>query len=609
MMCHARGARVRGTFARSVAIGGLVVGCGMFGSVRAQTFQPTSVIDITVCSTFLGITSGCNSITTDRLSQSFVQSKLGFAMFGNTWGIASHCTTLDPNAPMCKNAVQANTDPLWNRIVWMYANTFMAAYGSYGGAKDGAGNVLTGRFSNPRGISMTQRWEEWHAVFVADAGNNRVVGLALGMNCRCVKWMGTVDGSESGLRLNTPWDVAWDPAFTWNLLDDRLFIVDKGNSRVVVYHVAIDTTDAANPHMSTSYLSSFGTQGAGTNQFNNPEGIAVRMWQPGWTNVYVSDTKNHRISEWAYDGASNLPGTASPLHVTSVSANSQLAGMSLDQYGDVYAADRGTNTIRSFASGSLIPLKVYGGNSTWLTGNFNLPSRVDIIYAHRESISHDVRADVGLPYIATSEAWTTTTGGELHRLGVDADSLAVTVPNTPGARTATLSFLFTSTGTYTVSINNISGVVVRTLVANHVGYGAWQTLSWDGKDNSGVIVPYGSYTALISFVSGYSYDTNPRTATKSFSFTPIMSVSISGPTSVIKGTSHTWNSAITGGASPFTYAWKIGTTAVGTSASYTGTRSTCGPFTLNLTVTDANQHVASATFDVDVTGGSPPCAV
>jgi pimeloyl-ACP methyl ester carboxylesterase len=90
---------------------------------------------------------------------------------------------------------------------------------------------------------------------------------------------------------------------------------------------------------------------------------------------------------------------------------------------------------------------------------------------------------------------------------------------------------------------------------------------------------------------------------------PPLSVVISGPTGVVKGTSHTWTSTVANGTAPYSYQWKRNGTAVATSASFTGTTTVCGPFTLTLTVTDAQAHTATASFDVDVTGGSPPCAV
>ena len=63
----------------------------------------------------------------------------------------------------------------------------------------------------------------------------------------------------------------------------------------------------------------------------------------------------------------------------------------------------------------------------------------------------------------------------------------------------------------------------------------------------------------------------------------------------------TWTSTVSGGTSPYSYQWKIGTTVVGTGSSYTKSvcRSNQPGFTLSLTVTGSNS--ASATDDHYVT--------
>jgi hypothetical protein len=593
--------------------GAAIVATGMLGTAQAQTFQPTPAIRIHECQVFLGVTTGCNTIETNRLTQQFTLTKLSSSLFGETWATATHCTYLVSTSAMCQNAVQAWSDPLWGRIVWTYANSFIKSYGKYGGAKDAAGNSIVGTFNQPRGMSMTQREGNWHAVFVADAGNNRVVALALNFATQAVTWLGVVDGHESGVLMNQPWDVAWDPAGTWKFSDDRLFIADKGNHRILVYHVALDFTTNPNvPTMTTSYFNAFGTQGSGLSQFSYPEGVAVRTSLFGqFGDIYITDMGNKRVARWSYDGS---PLAAQPAFARAVSPTlpgTQLSGISLDNYEDVIVSDRQNGFLHTFNRTSLIPLKVFGGNGSWANGAFNQPTKPEVVYAHRLNPDSS-RLDIGLPYVSTSEQWTDTTGGELHRLGVDVDSLSVIVPNTPGARTATVSFLFTATGSYSESIKNSAGTVVKTLRANAATFSGWQTQGWDGKDNSGVVVPYGNYSAFISYQSGYSYDSvTPRTISKSFAFVapPTLTVTIQGPTSVVKGVAKTWTSTVSNGTSPYTYKWTRNGATVGTSASYTGSATVCGTFTIILTVTDSNSNTATRSIDVDVTGGTPPCAV
>lgn len=93
----------------------------------------------------------------------------------------------------------------------------------------------------------------------------------------------------------------------------------------------------------------------------------------------------------------------------------------------------------------------------------------------------------------------------------------------------------------------------------------------------------------------------------------IYNPSIPPPTVTINGSTYeyfeylgscrnvTWTSSVSGGTSPYTYQWKIGTTVVGTGSSYTKSvcRSNQPGFTLSLTVTDNNS--LSATDDHYVT--------
>lgn len=108
--------------------------------------------------------------------------------------------------------------------------------------------------------------------------------------------------------------------------------------------------------------------------------------------------------------------------------------------------------------------------------------------------------------------------------------------------------------------------------------------------------------------------TDSSSPVQSKSVTRAVDVSFSSPFTVtINGSSYeyfeylgscrnvTWTSTVSGGTSPYSYQWKIGTTVVGTGSSYT--RSVCRSqqpgFTLSLTVTGSNS--ASATDDHYVT--------
>src|SRR5207249_3426280 len=60
------------------------------------------------------------------------------------------------------------------------------------------------------------------------------------------------------------------------------------------------------------------------------------------------------------------------------------------------------------------------------------------------------------------------------------------------------------------------------------------------------------------------------------------------PSSITPGTAATFTATTSGGTTPYTYAWTFGDGATGTGNPASHTYSTTGPFTVTLTVTDAN---------------------
>jgi large repetitive protein len=105
--------------------------------------------------------------------------------------------------------------------------------------------------------------------------------------------------------------------------------------------------------------------------------------------------------------------------------------------------------------------------------------------------------------------------------------------------------------------------------------------------------------------------TDTFTTTITFTIAP-PTTTISGPaTSTIAGTNCktlTWSATTSGGTTPYSYAWKIGGVAAGTSSSTSVSKSYCGNNTahsqsvsVTLTVTDAASQTASDTFTTTIT--------
>jgi hypothetical protein len=92
------------------------------------------------------------------------------------------------------------------------------------------------------------------------------------------------------------------------------------------------------------------------------------------------------------------------------------------------------------------------------------------------------------------------------------------------------------------------------------------------------------------------------------SYTDRVVASISGPSIVVPGATHTWSASVTSGQAPFQYRWYVDWDLVGSDASYTGPAP--GDTTLiRLDVTDARGEVDSHTkrVVVDYCDGAKVC--
>ena len=471
----------------------------------SQTFQATRAIEEVKCQRYL-FSNKCVTVETDRLHWTFTQAKLGFYVFGRTWATASHCTHADATETMCLRSISISTDPEWNRVLWGQPGTFLRLLGTGGRPADGPYHFL-----GPLGVDITRREGEWHVGFIADSRNNRVVVIAFGSSCMCVRWLGTLDGSESGTPLREPYDVAWDPADTWTFGDDRVFIADTYNDRVVVYKVALDLVAWT---MTKTYLNSFGTSGSGAAQFSHPKGITVRSRTgtspfgppPLWADVYISDTDNHRVSVWLYDASnSSTPGDASAAAQSAPIAGSEFVGITQDYYGDVIVADRARDVLVKFAKFTGSPftaLKTYGGTASWSTGNFNHPTDAAVIPHYWQDAAGNLIQE-RLPFIQSVEQWTATTGGQLHHLGVDADGLAVVA----GQCDASFTFLLTAYGDYNLKVKNAAGAVVASWSRAGVSSGPKNEF-WNAQGQSP-----GQYSFVVEHRSAYGDETSWRMST------------------------------------------------------------------------------------------------
>lgn len=576
--------------------------------VGAQTFQPVKAIDVRRCESTLGITR-CQSIEQERIDRNFAIAKLDVAMFGAIWGSAAHCTRSTTTQKECQESVSITTDPLLNRIVWGVADKFTISWGKFGSE--------VSNLNNPRGVDISQRVGDWHTVFIADAGNHRVVVVRVNHVTRAILWVGAIDGSESGLRFREPYDVAWDHAMTWSPDDDRLFILDSGNGRVVVYRLH-DMFGV----FSASYVDQFGSNGTGPSQLQFPQGLDVRTWGRGvgseWagSDIYISDSKNHRIVRWKYESMLNAPSTSkAPIaFAADPSLTSEYVGISIDGNGDVLVADRGRNSLAKFSE-TLVLLKTMTSSGDWSTGDYRRPTDVGVVQSVEPWFNDGTAWTRHLPYAWVTEAWTDVTGIQLTRLGAESHEATVSIPQPSGGKDAALSWTLTGATQYQVVVRNAAGVVVKTFpIAG--GAPGRRHLYWNGKNDAGAVVGYGSYSFGITTWPPYSYEDPVPTSTISIPFqfsapTTSLVASIDGPLSINSGTQYTWSAVVSGGSGGYTYIWyrqmQDGNSLeewAGNSSTYTGSDASCYGFSLRL-VAGSDGQTASDTTYVGIASSNP----
>ena len=153
---------------------------------------------------------------------------------------------------------------------------------------------------------------------------------------------GFADGAGAQARFRSPSGIAVGP-------DDAVYVADAGNNRVRVLRAQTDTGGATLYHVST--LAGAGADGyadgPGTGAlFNDPQGVAVDAAGV----VYVADTGNHRIRRVAADGAvTTLAGDGTPGHANGAGAQARFnapRGVAVDNAGNVYVADSGNSSVR-----------------------------------------------------------------------------------------------------------------------------------------------------------------------------------------------------------------------------------------------------------------------
>ncbi len=207
-----------------------------------------------------------------------------------------------------------------SKAIYKLSNTTGSYITSFGSDDTGDCNI-----SNAGGM-LTDKTGSF--LYLTDSSNNRILRYDTSTG-DCIN---AVESFGEGDSLNTPKGLARGS-------DGRIFVADKGNSRIVSFTVDSDSN--------LIYSRSFGTVGSGEGQFSEPEGIAADLNG----NLYIADTGNYRVLKYSEAGTliktvveSFTDGMGSPYKI------------SADMNGGIYVVDR--YHVRKFDSEGNVMLKL-----------------------------------------------------------------------------------------------------------------------------------------------------------------------------------------------------------------------------------------------------------
>jgi len=297
-----------------------------------------------------------------------------------------------------------------------------------------------GQFSQPMGIAATPNGD----VYVADAGNNRVVHLHYNED-GSISWKGTV-----GSGFNHPTDVAVDSK-------GAIYVADEGNNRVVVYNPdGSKRTEWGRDLFKPRALAVIDRDAA--SNLNNDNFVAV------------IDNRQKRISMFDPYGDLKVRVTHKEMGYEEV----RFAYVAIDRAGSVYITDMHNHQVHKFDR-----------HLHYIISMGREGSDDYEFYSPRGIV---INPPTGQVFIAEAE------GGQYYWIGADG-FIAGCYPNPfESDEGTTISIYLTETATISVEIYDADDFLIRKLAPRHRYPIGEALIVWDGRDEQGNRVEAGRYT-------------------------------------------------------------------------------------------------------------------
>ncbi len=303
-----------------------------------------------------------------------------------------------------------------------------------------------GQFREPHGICCNPQGD----VYVADTGNDRVVRLRYA-NTE-LSWVGVLDSN-----LAAPTDVCLDSR-------GRVYVADTGNDRIVVYSPAGQIEASWTGVLDRPTAIAVIDTGAAFNDFEEELAVAV-------------DHDRTRVNE--LDLAGQLLRQVDMRRLGLDQAG--FSYCAFDRHGNVYVTDQVNSQIHLFDPN----LKYIVSHGR--PGDFDSPRGI-VIWPR-----------FGQLFVNEAE------GGQYYWIGLDGYLIGCYPEHFNSSRPGTTIALYvTELADVSVDIADSTGKLVRTLTPPHFQRPGEALIVWDGNDNSGRLVPPGSYRIKATIRPTYS---------------------------------------------------------------------------------------------------------
>jgi sugar lactone lactonase YvrE len=313
-------------------------------SVATNQVGPYSVV---VSSPYGSITSHIASLTVGWLPGITLQPTNQTLLAGSRTVLSANVSGVGPLSFQW----QLNGTNLPNNLI-----SSIAGNGTAGFAGDG-GLAVTGKINGPYNIASDSQGN----VYIADTANNRVRKVSINGTLTTVAGTGIASfsgdgGAATNARINSPDGVALDA--TGNLL-----IADTSNNRIR----KVDTNGIITTIAGKSSAGFSGDGGTATNAtLNGPFGVTM----DGDGNLFIADTSNTRLRKVDTNGIiTTVAGKSGSIFSgdggAATNAGLSAYGLAVDSAGNVFVADRNNNRVRQVDSYGVITTIAGAGSSAF----------------------------------------------------------------------------------------------------------------------------------------------------------------------------------------------------------------------------------------------------